>query len=109
MHLYEREHGQNKGLFFAVVVFALLAAFFLFSFFSVTQRNDTREREMVTSTLQRAIVTCYAVEGKYPPSLAYIYENYGVRVDENRYLVYYDVIAANVMPSVDVIRIGGES
>lgn len=107
MHLYERERGQNKGLFFAVVVFALLVGFFLISLLTTTQRNDTHEREMMSDALRRAIVTCYAVEGKYPPNLDYIYENYGVRIDESRYVVFYDVIAANVMPSVDVIPIGG--
>ena len=106
MHLYERERGQNKGLFFAVVVFALLVGFFLISLLTTTQRNDAHEREMMSDALRRAIVTCYAVEGKYPPNLDYIYENYGVRIDESRYVVFYDVIAANVMPSVDVIPIG---
>ena len=107
MHLYERERGQNKGLFLAVVVFVLLVVLFLFFLLTATQRNEANEREMMSDALRRAIVTCYSVEGKYPPSLDYIYENYGVRIDENRYVVFYDVIAANVMPSVDVISIGG--
>ena len=107
MHLYERERGQNKGLFLAMVVFALLVVLFLFFLLTATQRNEANEREMMSDALRRAIVTCYSVEGKYPPSLDYIYENYGVRIDESRYVVFYDVIAANVMPSVDVISIGG--
>ena len=109
MHLYERPRGQNRGLLFAAVVFGLLVAFFLSSLLFTTQRSDARETEMFASALQRAIVTCYAVEGKYPPSLSYIYENYGVHVDENRYAVFYDVIAANVKPSVQVLRAGGGS
>ena len=107
MHLYERERGQNKGLFLAVIVFVLLVGLFLFFLLTATQRNEANEREMMSDALRRAIVTCYSVEGKYPPSLDYIYENYGVRIDESRYVVFYDVIAANVMPSVDVISIGG--
>ena len=107
MHLYERERGQNIGLFLAMVVFALLVVLFLFFLLTATQRNEANEREMMSDALRRAIVTCYSVEGKYPPSLDYIYENYGVRIDESRYVVFYDVIAANVMPSVDVISIGG--
>ena len=107
MHLYERERGQNKGLFLAMVVFALLVVLFLFFLLTATQRNEANEREMMSDALRRAIVTCYSVEGKYPPSLDYIYENYGVRIDESRYVVFYDGIAANVMPSVDVRSIGG--
>ncbi len=109
MHLYERARGRHKGLVFAIVVFALIAVFFLISLAVAARRNDAREEEMVDSALQRAVVTCYAVEGKYPPNLEYIYDNYGVRVDASRYIVFYDVIAANVMPGVRVVRIGGGS
>lgn len=109
MHLYERVRGQNRGLLFAVVVFVLIAAFFLAALSSSARRNDAREQEMVAAALQRAVVTCYAVEGRYPPNLEYIYQNYGVRVDESRYMVFYDVIAANVMPGVQVMRVGGGS
>ena len=109
MHLYEKPRGLNRSLISALVVFALLVAFFLISLFSVAVRNDARETEMVTSALQRAIVTCYAVEGKYPPSLSYLHDNYGIRVDESRYAVFYDVIASNMMPSVQVVRVGGGS
>ncbi|HML69701.1 MAG TPA: hypothetical protein PKA81_15080 [Clostridia bacterium] len=109
MHLYERPRGQYRGLAFAAVVFVLLAAVFLLALATTTQRSEARETEMVTAAIQRGIVTCYAVEGKYPPSLSYLYEHYGVSVDESRYAVFYDVIAANLMPSVQVSRIGGGS
>jgi len=109
MHLYERPRGQYRGLLSAALVFALLAAVFLIALVSTQKRSDARETEMVSAAISRAIVTCYAVEGKYPPSLSYLYDNYGVSVDESRYAVFYDVIAANLMPSVQVTRIGGGS
>lgn len=109
MHLYERPRGQYRGLLSAALVFALLAAVFLIALVSTQQRSDARETELVSAAISRAIVTCYAVEGKYPPSLSYLYDNYGVSVDESRYAVFYDVIAANLMPSVQVTRIGGGS
>ncbi len=109
MHLYERPRGQYRGLVYAALVFALLAVVFLSALFATTRRSEARETEMVSAAIQRGIVTCYAVEGKYPSSLSYLYDNYGVSVDESRYAVFYDVIAANLMPSVQVSRIGGGS
>lgn len=109
MHLYEKPRGQYRGLIYAAMVFALIAVFFLLSLFFTQQRNDARETELVHAAIQRGIVTCYAVEGQYPPSLSYLYDNYGVSVDESRYAVFYDVFASNVMPSVQVTRIGGGS
>lgn len=109
MHLYEKPRGRSRSLIFAIAVFALIAAFFLVSLFSTERSSDARETELVQAALQRAIVTCYAVEGQYPPSLSYLYDHYGVSVDESRYVVFYDVFASNVMPSVQVTRIGGGS
>ena len=51
-------------------------------------------------------MTCYAVEGRYPSSLAYLQENYGVDVDEGRYAVFFSSFADNVLPSVRVVARG---
>ena len=88
MHLYEKSRGANRGLWITGIVFLLLALLFVLSLTSTAQSSATRESEVLDSALRRAIVTCYAVEGRYPPSLDYIAENYGVLVDETRYSVY---------------------
>ena len=109
MHLYEKPRGANRGLWITGIVFLLLALLFVLSLTSTAQSSAARESEVLDSALRRAIVTCYAVEGRYPPSLDYIAENYGVLVDETRYSVYYDAFAANIMPTLRVTRIGGGS
>ena len=107
MHLYEKSRGEHRGLLFAGIGFLLLALLFVLSLSLTARQSAARETEVLNHALSRAIVTCYAVEGRYPPSLDYIDANYGVSVDETRYAVFYDVFAANVMPTVRVTRIGG--
>lgn len=107
MHLYDRKRSANRGLIAAAAVFLAIALLFVFALASASHRNAAEETEALDRALRRAIVTCYAVEGKYPPDLAYLYQNYGVAVDESRYAVFYDVFASNVMPSVSVRAIGG--
>jgi len=51
----------------------------------------------------RAAVHCYAIEGRYPESLAYITENYGIHVDRRKYFVFYNVFASNILPSITVV------
>lgn len=50
--------------------------------------------------MTRASVQCYAIEGRYPPSVEYLEENYGVRIDRDRYNVFYNGFASNVMPEI---------
>lgn len=61
------------------------------------------ERTALEERLHRAAVHCYAVEGRYPPSLEYLCLSYGVRVDESKYYVFYERPAANLMPEITVV------
>lgn len=54
--------------------------------------------------IRRAAVSCYSIEGRYPDTLEYITENYGVYVDEEKYSVFYEVFASNIMPDVTVLE-----
>lgn len=107
MHLYETKHKRNRSLIAAGVVFLAVVVLFGALLASSSRQNSARETALLDSAIRRAVVTCYAVEGKYPPNFAYLTENYGVRVDETRYAVYYDVFAENVMPTVTVTALGG--
>lgn len=54
-----------------------------------------------------AMVSCYAIEGSYPESYEYLKENYGLAVNEERYIVKFNNFASNIMPEVTVIPRGG--
>ncbi len=64
------------------------------------------QEELLRLAVNQAVVSCYAVEGRYPESLEYLEENYGIRVDREEYLVLYEVFADNVKPRFRVRRIG---
>ena len=61
------------------------------------------EKQQLEAALRRAVVSCYASEGWYPPDLEYIVSHYGIRIDEAHFKVFYDVFAENVMPDIDVV------
>ena len=63
-------------------------------------------RQQLEDTIRRAAVTCYAVEGVYPPTVDYMEQHYGVRIDTKRYTVFYDAFAENLMPDITVLTNG---
>jgi hypothetical protein len=72
---------------------------------SVTERSSQNEgTRILLESIQRAAITCYAIEGNYPGELSYIEENYGVRIDQDRYRVDYSIFASNVMPTIHVVE-----
>ena len=71
--------------------------------------SDTSSDEAlktVRDNVIRAAVSCYAYEGFYPNSIEYLTDNYMLIVDTDRYHVYYDKIADNLMPNIIVTRRG---
>lgn len=86
---------------------AALAVWALLTALSNLKSGSTDEgRRQLENTVRTAAATCYAVEGMYPPTLAYLEEHYGVQIDTKRYTVYYDAFAENLMPDITVLENG---
>ena len=84
-----------RGLFLPVVAVMALV------FFSVALHSLSAGQSQ--EDLRRC-VACYAAEGAYPPSLAYLKDHYGLQVDETRYTVQYSAVAENLMPDITVLE-----
>ena len=59
---------------------------------------------ILEDSIRSAVITSYAVEGRYPESIAYIEEHYKVHIDWNKYTVHYEVFASNLIPDIMVIE-----
>ena len=60
---------------------------------------------ILEDSIRRAVVIAYAVEGRYPESIEYIIEHYGIHIDQTRYVVHYKIFASNLMPDITVIEL----
>jgi type II secretory pathway pseudopilin PulG len=95
--------GFARSLAVTIVVFGFVLALGLTVIGAIDRRSAAREEELVHDAVRSALITCYAVEGAYPPSLDYITENYRVQIDTERYTVRYELFASNLMPDVTVL------
>lgn len=89
-----------------IVIFAALILWLALALGNASRASDAERLEQVRQSVENGITLCYAVEGAYPESLDYLTERYGVVLDEARYLVHYECFAANVRPTVTVLRKG---
>ena len=98
---------KGKAKLAARLVFPLIAAAFLvwfcLSMGGLNSGQGETGRQQLEDSRRRAAVTCYASEGIYPPDTDYIAEHYGVTIDDDRYVVFYDIFAENLMPDITVI------
>lgn len=86
----------SAAVFFGVVAFFVTAAMYF------NTKADERGADTLRDAIRRSSVQCYAIEGRYPPSVEYLEENYGIQIDRNRYDVFYSGFASNLMPDITV-------
>ena len=94
----------REGL--AALLFTLIiAAVVIFGLARIESATRSEGRRLLEDSIRSAVVRCYTIEGRYPESISYIQEHYGVHVDSSRYAVFYEVFAPNLIPIVRVTEI----
>jgi len=106
---YSKSRGRaqsrlTRSIIVSLAVFALVAGVFVYAFSGMSGGADEREMQYLNDAINRAVVSCYAIEGRYPPDVDYIVQRYGVVFDNSKYVVSYQLFAANIPPSVQVIE-----
>ena len=94
-----------------IIIIALTLAVLLLAA-ALVGRVDSKQSETETETVREAVrnaaLTCYAVEGVFPAELSYLTEHYGLLYDEDRYIIYYDAFAENLLPEIRVHEKGAK-
>ncbi|MCI8474347.1 MAG: hypothetical protein HFF07_03310 [Oscillospiraceae bacterium] len=98
--------ARRGGLGWLALPVGIVLALVLFAgaLDSLTVGRSAEDLRQLEEALRRGCVSCYAVEGRYPPDLEYLKEHYGLQVDEERYTVAYDIFAPNLMPDITVLE-----
>ena len=104
----KKKSGFFRRLLVTLAVFAALFAGVYLLVNKVSNASGDAETELVRDAVRSAVLTCYAVEGAYPANIDYLKEYYGLAYNEDAYLVIYNAFASNVMPSIQVIDLGGD-
>ena len=87
----------------AIVIFIVIITIAVISINSVGQSTEKESLAITENSIRRAMITCYAQEGRYPESIEYLKENYQLHISDD-YDVYYDIFAGNIMRDVRVVR-----
>lgn len=92
------------GYALSIAAFAMILVMFLTGTIFFSRKADQNGSETLRKSIQRASVQCYSIEGRYPPSVEYLEDNYGVQIDRKKYNVFYSGFASNIMPDITVVE-----
>ena len=94
---------QNR-LKIVLSVVLVLAVVIWFAVAAGNTASGQREagRRQLEDALRRGAAACYAAEGIYPPTVEYLQAHYGIQIDREKFHVFYEVFAENIMPQITV-------
>ena len=100
----KKKSGAKSAVLAVLFVAAVIAGALAVG--SYSRNVDERSFTLISDSVKRAAVQCYALEGYYPPTVQYLRDNYGLSYDENKYSVQYRFMGDNIMPDITVIQRG---
>lgn len=101
--MYKQKSWHSGAFVFSVFTLLLVVVIAVSSVGNLSQKSGEEGALLTKRAVERGAALCYATEGFYPPSLAYLEENYGVNIDSEYYIVHYEIFAENIFPQIIVI------
>ena len=85
-----------------LAAFAAAAALVLQGVGRASSVSDREELELAGRAVRQAAVSCYALDGAYPATYQDLKDRCAIAVNEEKYTVFYEIFASNIMPEITV-------
>ena len=104
----KRKYGDRGSwipMVLGLLVFVAVAVWMVRGVQEAAEVSDREGLRMAEEAVNRAVVSCYSLEGVYPASYEDLKAKSGLAIDEEKYAVFYDIFASNIRPDVTVIEL----
>lgn len=104
----KKQKYANRGgwipLVLGLLLFAAVAVWMVRGVQEAAQVSQQEGLRMAQEAVERAVVSCYSLNGVYPATYQELKAKSGLAIDEEKYIVFYDIFASNIRPSVTVVE-----
>ena len=99
---------MKRHLLISLLLFFIFAGILFCAFDNASSASKQEDIARVSESIHSGILNCYAIEGKYPESLDYLEDNYGLYFNEDLYQIHYRYLGSNMMPEYKVFLKGDD-
>ena len=87
-----------------LILFVAIAIWMMGGVKQAARLSDEEGLRLAQEAIERAVVSCYSLEGVYPATYEDLKAKSGLAVNEEKYIVIYEIFASNIRPAVTVIE-----
>lgn len=98
----QRISFKSLGSIISILISVLILLLVGSSLVRIGRQSREAGIRVAGQAIERAVMQCYALEGAYPPSLQYLEDNYGLIINEDKYVYLYEPVAGNIHPIIGV-------
>lgn len=98
-----KKERKELGWLAKLLLIGAMIAVFTFSLMHLDKGSTEIQRRQLEDSIRRACISCYSLEGIYPPTLQYLEQHYGLQINDKHYAVFYEIFAENIMPDITVV------
>ena len=99
-----RKYISWVPLVLGIALFAAIAVWMVRGVQDASRLSDEEGLRLAQEAIERAVISCYSLEGVYPATYEDLKAKSGLAIDEEKYIVIYEIFASNIRPSVTVIE-----
>ena len=96
---------KRSGLLLSVLALALVLTLFCGWLRYFAREDRARQREALEKALQRNVLLCYTLEGRYPDTLEELLEKYPLTYDQEVFVIDYRLQGGNILPEIVILEI----
>ena len=100
----KRKNASWVPLVLGVALFAAIAVWMMLGVRDAARLSDEEGLRLAQEAIERAVISCYSLEGVYPATYEDLKAKSGLAINEEKYIVIYDIFASNIRPSVTVME-----
>lgn len=102
---YHRKTGWVPVVL-GLLLFTAVAVWMVHGVREAAAVSDREGLHMAEQAIRQAAVSCYALEGSYPATYQDLISRSGIVIDEDKYIVFYEIFASNIFPEITVLQRG---
>jgi hypothetical protein len=104
-----RRHDLMKTALYMIIILLIFVVLLIANGVSEYRKKyEAAYLVNVKTAVYDTLITCYSLEGRYPESLEYLADHYGLVLNKEKYIFGYELVGSNLFPDFEVVPYNDE-